>query len=378
MDQRLVECAELLRLLKSPQSMQMLAPRRIGKTWLLHRLEDDLKDLGWRAVFIDVEGMRTEEEFLRELCTKLDGAGSFGARFKAHFSQRFANLLGGEWDGNVMGAIGKLDAKRFSETLIESLDQEGVDTVILVDEIALFVLARLKVDVDATRDFLYHLRKLCQTYPRVRWIFTGSIGLDAVARRYDLGGALLDLTIFPLEPLSPEGARALLDRLSSCGKVRRPFALDDAGLDHLARELGWLSPYYLEKLANEIVPTGPGQASGLPLATVADIDRAFAELLRPHFRAYFSAWEEHLRKNFEPADEAAMESILRLLCANRDGETAATIAAHLAAAGSVESPDALQDRLNWLLLDGFVEEVDGRWRFVSGLLRRYWERYHGA
>ena len=66
------ERAELARLFKTGASVQMLAPRRIGKTWLMDKVADDLEDEGWLCIRVDVEGMRTEEEFLRALCAEIE------------------------------------------------------------------------------------------------------------------------------------------------------------------------------------------------------------------------------------------------------------------------------------------------------------------
>ena len=37
------------------RSILMLAPRRIGKTWLLDRFVEDLRQAGWLAVRCDVQ-----------------------------------------------------------------------------------------------------------------------------------------------------------------------------------------------------------------------------------------------------------------------------------------------------------------------------------
>ena len=50
----------------------MLAPRRIGKTWLMDKVADDLEDEGWLCIRVDVEGMRTEEEFLRAFGAEIE------------------------------------------------------------------------------------------------------------------------------------------------------------------------------------------------------------------------------------------------------------------------------------------------------------------
>jgi AAA+ ATPase superfamily predicted ATPase len=198
MPDRKAERAEICRILASGHSIQMLAPRRVGKTWLMRRVAEDLQTKGWMTVFTDVEGMRSEDEFLRDLCRKIEQTGSTSQAVLNHLSQRLRQLISGGWEGNPIHAIGRIDAKGFSEALVASLDAQGGKALILVDEIALFVTVLLARDEKATVDFLYHLRRLRQSYPRVQWLLTGSIGLDVVARRSQLHGALVDLEIFSL------------------------------------------------------------------------------------------------------------------------------------------------------------------------------------
>ena len=80
MHNRPAERRELRRILLTGASVQMFAPRRIGKTWLIHKLAEDLRAEGWVTIVVDVEGMRTEEEFLRALCRKLEEAGGSAQR----------------------------------------------------------------------------------------------------------------------------------------------------------------------------------------------------------------------------------------------------------------------------------------------------------
>jgi hypothetical protein len=48
-------------------------------------------------------------------------------------------------------------------------------------------------------------------------------------------------------------------------------------------------------------------------------------------------------------------------------------------AGEVPDPAVRRKTVRWLLdvllNDGYLVEQEGRWRFRSGLLRRYWERH---
>jgi hypothetical protein len=372
---RKAERAELSRILRNGHSIQMLAPRRVGKTWLMHKVAGDVRTHGWTAVFIDVEGMGTQDEFLRELCRKIEELGTPSQRIFTHLGQRLRQLASNGWDGNPLNAIGRIDAKAFSDALVASLNAQDTDTLILVDEIALFVTVLLAKDAQATLDFLYHLRKLRQTYPRVKWLLTGSIGLDVVARRAGLQGALVGLEIFPLEPFGEPAARAFLNSICGTAEVRSPFELDDAVFRYLARELGWLSPYYLRLIADRIRPTGEPALSGRRFALTPDIDAAFDDLLNPAYRPNFATWEEHIDKNFPQQEAALLHAILCVLCERADGETFATLQARLGAASQAPSARDLKNLLTALVNDGFLHEVGGRFRFRSGLLRRYWAKY---
>ena len=64
MHDRLRERRLLKRKLEAGLSIHMPAPRRIGKTWTIGRLADDLRDDGWHVIEIDVEGMGTPRSLL--------------------------------------------------------------------------------------------------------------------------------------------------------------------------------------------------------------------------------------------------------------------------------------------------------------------------
>ena len=354
----------------------MLAPRRVGKTWIMHRLEEDVRSDQWATVFCDVEGMSDETEFLKQLCEQIQTQESLTSRTTGHLAQRLKQLLSeGGWS-TIQEALGKVNWKTFSEALIKSLNTSPNPTVILIDEISVFVMARLRRDPATAVDFLYHLRSLRQRYTNVRWLFAGSVGLDTIARRATLSGSLLGMTPFSVEPFSHSAARAFLDDFCKDGKAFRPFSLTEESFSHFARELGWLAPYYLEQLAHVIRPSGPMGPASYPIATINDIEKAFAALLTPQQRVHFAAWEEHLTKNFERQDEDRLRSILAICARRPTGEQFSTLQSAMSSVHASITTRELRDLLSALVNDGFLLTKGTRYQFHSGLVRKYWLKYH--
>jgi hypothetical protein len=374
--ERHAERANLRQRLLSGASILMLAPRRIGKTWLLRKVEEDMTAEGWLCILVDVEGKQTEDEFLLELCNAIEKKQGLGKRLLAHLTQRFKQVSLDAKGGSLHEVVGKIDARAFLETLVESLNAEPIRTLILVDEIALFVLEMVRQNPEATSALLYHLRKLQQSYTKVQWFLTGSVGLDVVTQRYGMTGALLDYDSFALDPFTPASARSYVEELCAAQVVPNPFTLSDDGFDQLVQELGWLSPYYLRQIALLIKPSQPASpAAGLPIATRDDVARAAQELLSPQRRMHFAAWREHIVKNFEPAETVLLWSILDIASESSLGEIEATLLIRLDQKGQKVTVNDLRDALNSLSNDGYLVGKDRRWRFQSELLRRFWQEF---
>jgi len=210
------------------------------------------------------------------------------------FGERLSRVWRGhEGGGDWRQALLQTDWREFANHLLAHLDEHKNEPpwLLLVDELPIFVLAlRERGGVQAVSDFLYWLRNMRQKYRRVRWLYTGSIGLDSVARRDSVEGALNDLDVFPFAPFAPDTARAFLADIAR----RRGRTLHEDAADVILRRLGWLSPYYLEKVAEDAcILAGTGGVLDLPRAQTA-LDR----MLDLEKRTYWSTWREHLDRNF--------------------------------------------------------------------------------
>jgi len=368
------ERAALKRKLLNGTSVNMPAPRRIGKTWTIGRLAGDLRTDDWVVVEADVQGIATAAGFAQELCKRIEAQSSIRERFRAHAKQRITGLLGGDWGDNPLNALGKIDPIEFTETLIASLDSAGKKAAIIIDEISYFFLKLAEANREQAHAFAYQLRAFQQRYKNVRWLITGSIGLSVIARRYGLEGAFVDFDTFTLEPFTPQEARSFMRDPTIQQQFTHLFDASDDDFDSMFAELGWLAPYYLRMVANEVRPSVAGADGSLPRATAADFEGAFDKLLQPDRRSEFAVWREHIDKNLPDPDRKLARSLLAVLSRNSSGETEATLVAAAQADGSAGKRQ-VQEVLEILANDGLIGKTGDRYMFRSGLIRRYWREY---
>jgi uncharacterized protein len=367
-------------LLVQGRSILQLGPRRVGKTWVTKRLA---KDLGpnWIVVMCDAQGRTTEAELLEHVCREIEASAGLKGLATGRIGQAVRNLQAGRVE--AWQDLFKTDWRAFLETLVANLATLERESVIVIDELALLLLTLRQTDAKASLNFLYWLRAMRQKHPRVRWFFTGSVGLHSVARQDEVEGALVDLAITSLGPFDAAATQSYLEQLCEDGEILRPFRLGDEGFAHFVSELGWLSPYYIEQVAKLVQPSGPmGPPAPRPLATLTDIDAAFKALLQPEHKTYFSTWREHLSKNFPALERDQLRAILDRVSQQAEGELLDTLLGEFGGPPHGLTRPVLRERLDALLLDAFLlEEGDEdrpRFRFRSGLLRRYWRRYEIA
>jgi AAA+ ATPase superfamily predicted ATPase len=65
------ETEQLFNFFKHDKNVLMLAPRRVGKTELMHRIAGLAEERGFRAILFDMEGYCEEKDFFQELCSAI-------------------------------------------------------------------------------------------------------------------------------------------------------------------------------------------------------------------------------------------------------------------------------------------------------------------
>jgi hypothetical protein len=364
---REIERQKLWRMFDRGKNVALFAPRRLGKTWLMKTLEQEAEQKGYNAVFIDLEAEATTKEAVRKLCKKISEKRIFTSLWEQVRSRVTDAVQGDTRASNYQELLLKADWDSLLSATLKALDGADKPSLILVDEVSVCLSSLLAVSRTEGTALMRRLREHRQKFTNIRWMLTGSIGLDHVARQYGLGGTLNELDPFPLHPLNGEQAKAYVDDL--CKNYQMPLLKDEAHR-RMQHRLGWLAPHYLSRLLDRIEDLVDNKA-----ATLTDVDAACNSLLAYPFNRVFADWPDHINRNYPDAQKTAAHKLLNNLCNHSDGETVDTLRNTLQLAPF--DINTISNTLTSLENDGFLQlNADtGRYRFVFGLLREYWERY---
>jgi hypothetical protein len=360
-------------------NLLLLAPRRVGKTSLMLKLKKDAGEHGYRCLFFSAEDIGDETAFVRKFYEKfcdIEGCEPILDRIMKSSVGKLLKKIKKVSGGGVGVEFGELsgdDWTQLGKTLTQALNDIKEPWLIEIDEVPLFVLKLLKFSdgQKRVRAFLSWLRVLRQEHPEIRWTLAGSIGLDTVTARLNMGDTINDLQTVHLGPFTNESAQRLLESLAGS----YDFILSPSVRDEIIRHVGWLLPYYLQIVFSLLRDNAPEHVEQWE-PTIDMVPRIFDELLSPSNRNYFDYWRQRLSEELGTPDDRYAVILLNAACQDVVGSPRHILFQTLHA--QITDPDQCGDRLRYLLdvlvNDGYLVEDDDRYRFRFGLLRDYWLR----
>lgn len=359
-------------------------PRRLGKTSLLQRLAEEAADKGLLARLIDMEGVDTVEGFIEELGRAfpdesisgyLKSASGAVSKWLSRFKKVDVKLPGGVGGGLELQALADTPWRVAALDLQRRMSDEPL--LILVDEFSVYLeklLARDPADAERLLGWLRAWRQ--QSGLACRFLFSGSIGLNALLARHRLSTRFNDCHDFRLQPFKPAAAFAMLAEEAR----REGWSVVDNSLEHLCQRIGWLSPFYLnlllattiEAARDRLEETGGADRQIQP----SDVDDAYDRLLAT--RSRFIHWHQRLERDLGEPKLGFTMAILAAVAKAEDGLTRRQLLARLQRLEA--DPDTCAQRLDDAMLlleeDGYLAASGERIRFLSFLLRDYWKRNH--
>ncbi len=178
-------------------SIQMFAPRRLGKSWVLKLLEVKAPS-SVMAVYMDLEGSHSTYEFVENVATAFNFAGK-------RLGAAVGKILEDFSIGHLKAVGHKFPWKEHLDGIFQKLDSQKKPVWLLMDEFPLFLmnLANNEEAKTATK-ILDYFRYVRQNYKNIRFVLTGSIGLHWVVKDLEATGwrnPQNDDTKMTLEPL---------------------------------------------------------------------------------------------------------------------------------------------------------------------------------
>lgn len=345
------------------RSLILVGPRRVGKTTLLNALADrDSTILDGHVV--DLQGLQTVDAFVRATRaairpeTRVDAVRSAAGRVE-------------EVSVTPVGGL-KLSTPAPSDpwadlesTLISALPNDGRLLVVALDELPWWLDAVELAEPGRARATLARLRRGRHDprLARVRWVFTGSVGLAGRAIDWDAAAELNDLDVVIAPPLDPDAGAALFE--TECDDCE-----PEAGRRAHAAAGGL--PHWIRVLAERCRTAAAGTR-----VTTTMVDAELERLLQPAFRHLFQ--EEglgHFGRRYTPEDREIAVALLDVL-AQAHHPVALRGLVQVAQSDLPGRDRVAIERIFWRLVDEFYVTTDPNdlARIAVPLFQRWWARW---
>ena len=367
----------------------LTAQRRMGKTSLVRELLRRLDEDGdFATVFVDLEGAMDAEDAVAEMATQARPIQGVRRRITSRLRDSLSDVRDNIEELGVSELRVKLRAglnagnwQRIGDQVFEALAANDRPVVLAIDELPILVNRLLKGHeycvtperLAVTDGFMGWLRKCCQTYEgKVCLIISGSVGLEPVLSQARLSAHANVYTTLDLRPwshdVSVECLVALAREYGVClpNEIRR----------EMCRRLRCCVPHHVQlffqHLYEHLVRDQRNEA------TLDDVELVYErDLLSVRGQAGLVHYEERLRMVLGDGDYIEALSLLSEAVVNGGQLTRKVIELYRSAAAETAEEDNVGNVLYVLQHDGYLEECEGGYAFVSGLLEDWWRARHG-
>lgn len=376
----------------------LTAPRRSGKTSIMFYLRDKPHH-SYHGVFINVEGASGPGRMIHMLVDALqehptykslaksffDGAGKLFARAgKVETplgSVEFGQAIEHNWE-----AVGQELIKR-----LQNLD-EKTPLLLLIDEFPILLERLRKKGPDGEQEavqLLHWFRSIridpALTKGKVRFVLSGSIGLEGVVSRLGVSKTINDLEICQVDPFTPLEAADLLQRLEKKHGPDHRALHDEHAHKKLLSYLEEPYPYYVQLFYNQVHQAARKKGAPCDSESVESIYQK--EMLGHSGKVALEHMNQRLDDALLQHEAHRVRLLLDRVASSTKGisprdlerilsgeDNAGARGTELEPTGGAQSYHPLRELL---LHDGYLREENGRFLFRTQLLRDFWQRHRG-
>jgi hypothetical protein len=370
---------DILSVLHADTNLQMVAPRRVGKSSIMNFLLDNQPDDAFVFLLIDSEGIDNANQYFKLIYKEIWRNDKLAGLAKAAFkSMKTATKL--------LEKIKKLDIKIFEgsgsvefhenldddhdyfeelQQLLRILPLKNIKIVMMVDEFPITIENILKKNnQDTAKQFLENNRRLRQDSElgqKMLFIYTGSIGLNNTVAKLEASITIGDLYSIEIPPLTDSEATDFIMQLLI------PTVISDQNMRHLLARIQSHIPYYIQIVVEELrklLRVNPDLNQNL-IDTA--IDKAVAQM-----SPVFKHWKERLNKTFDKNELKLALTILNTIAIQNEIDYA-TIQ-NMATGLKIKD---LKQILGVLQHDGYLNNPTSaeKYHFLSPILKIWWQNH---
>jgi len=363
-------------------SVLLAAPRRVGKTSIMHRIIDHPAG-DFVVLFLDGQSYTTADDLVTDLIIK---AGELTGDTKGFIGKTFSKVQKNLeeiaiWKLRIQ--LRKEVAGRWreeGERAVRGILEHPGRLVLVLDELPIMLHKMVQRDTDQGKqdavdllDWLRYLRTQPEMNLRVRQIAGGSIGLPRIASYLGASHKINDLRQVEVGPFDRDTARELATILLESRDVELDFATMEFFLD----QVGTFLPIYIQIMAAAVADEVREKKIK---ATPKVVTRCYEErALGPEYKICFEDYFERLHRYYRPDETRTAQRILRELALSDEAVARSTLLALFHKEMGPECNATEFDLLlNWLRDDFYIEDVqEGRQiLFKNKWLKDWWRRYH--
>jgi hypothetical protein len=364
--------AQLWRMLER-QSVVLSAERRMGKTSIIKKMHAESAEK--LTIYQDLEKVGTPREFVESIVESVEERLSTGKRISEGFRSLLENLHGAEVSGFKLPEVANREWKSLLEAVIKDLvSKPGERVYFFWDELPLMLYKIQKNSGEAVAmEILDTLRSLRQTYPRLRMIYTGSIGLHNVLTSLKRAGyanaPINDMKKVDVPPLAVQDAKNLALQLIKGEKIiiENPEMIAET----IAKFVDGIA-FYVQHVVDRLA-SWQGE---IEQKTIADVvSNYLCDAQDPLDMYYF---QERLKTYYLPEELPIAFGLLDVLCTETEAISLEDLANKLASRLAINDLEAIRNMVELLQLDHYIQQnPEGDYTFRFPLIQRYWRLRRG-
>ena len=355
------------------QSVVLSAERRIGKTHTVLKMASEASE-DLLCVYQDLEGVHSIAQLAREIYAAVSRHLSGRGKIKAAAVKLWTDLLPKRIGDLDLPTAEQLWRETIRNALKDVLSVNPEGRVLLIwDEFPLMLYNLRKAGAELPIQLLDLLRQERQQNDRLRFLFTGSVGLHLVLRNLRRSGNANDPTndmqTESLPPLAKDDAIALAAELIGSLQNRGDNVADVASAVYTA--VGGF-PYYIHHIVDQLSllrdSVSPESVSEVRSALI------YAESDPAHLRYYVDRIELY----YDDRERDVAHKVLDAISSAPAELSTDEISDRISALGPPVSPRDLESVLMMLCQDHYLVAIRAtgylRYQFRWAIVRDWWKR----